>query len=237
MHGEKGAISSPEDDSSVDESPSGDGRTVSVELPVDDSLPKWWMFSRRTKSRWGRGQGFASLACRLTRMSLGLEPEVPAIGPVDTPGLLSSTLARGPPKSGYRRTVYRNQADSSDGGKEGNESEDEANPRPPGQGPAPPPGGGNGDPPQDGDEDNEEEDSKSSDSEMGEAEDGLPEDPDNAGTGKFYKPQTPNGKAMAKMFCRFCDLAEQDACAIVVYFGVYSVPRLAAFHQIGRAHV
>jgi hypothetical protein len=43
---------------------------------------------------------------------------------------------------------------------------------------------------------------------MGEAEDGLPEDPDNAGMGKFYKPQTPNGKAMAKMFRHFCDLAE-----------------------------
>ena len=39
--GEKGAISSPEDDLSVDESPSGDGHTITVELPVDDSLPKW----------------------------------------------------------------------------------------------------------------------------------------------------------------------------------------------------
>ena len=56
-------------------------------------------------------------------------------------------------------------------------------------------------------------------------------DPNNAGMGKFYKPQTPNGKAMAKMIRHFCDLAEQDASAIVVYFGMYSVARLAAFHQ------
>jgi hypothetical protein len=37
---EKGAISSPEDDSSTDESPSGDGHTVLMELPIDNSLPK-----------------------------------------------------------------------------------------------------------------------------------------------------------------------------------------------------
>jgi hypothetical protein len=66
---------------------------------------------------------------------------------------------------------------------------------------------------------------------MGEAKDDLPEDPDNVGTGQFYKPQTPHGKAMAKMFRHFCNLAEQDANAIVVYFGFYSVACLAAFHQ------
>ena len=37
---EKGAISSPEDDSSADESPCDDGPTVPVELPVADSLLK-----------------------------------------------------------------------------------------------------------------------------------------------------------------------------------------------------
>jgi hypothetical protein len=41
----------------------------------------------------------------------------------------------------------------------------------------------------------------------------------------------PRGKAMAKMFCRFCNLTEQDANAIVVYFGVYSVAYLAKFQQ------
>jgi hypothetical protein len=64
---------------------------------------------------------------------------------------------------------------------------------------------------------------------MEEADGDQPEDTDNAGTGKFYKPQTPNGKAMAKMFRRFCDLAERDANAIVVYFGVYSEGHLADF--------
>ena len=66
---------------------------------------------------------------------------------------------------------------------------------------------------------------------MGEAEDEQPEDPDSDGTGKFYKPQTPHGKAMVKMFRCFCDLAKRDASAIVVYFGIYSVARLSAFNQ------
>ena len=52
---EKGAISSLEDDSSADESPSSDGHTVLVKLPVDNSLPKWRMFSRRAKSKRGKG--------------------------------------------------------------------------------------------------------------------------------------------------------------------------------------
>jgi hypothetical protein len=33
------------------------------------------------------------------------------------------------------------------------------------------------------------------------------------------------------MFRRFGDLAEQDANAIVVYLGIYSIARLGAFHQ------
>jgi hypothetical protein len=62
---------------------------------------------------------------------------------------------------------------------------------------------------------------------MVEAEAELPEDPNNAGMGKFYKPQTPHGKAIVKMFHHFCDIAKRDANAIVVYFGVYSVAHLA----------
>jgi hypothetical protein len=49
------------------------------------------------------------------------------------------------------------------------------------------------------------------------------------GLAKIYKAQTPNGKAMVKMFRRFCDLTDRDASAIVVYFGVYSESRLAEF--------
>jgi hypothetical protein len=33
------------------------------------------------------------------------------------------------------------------------------------------------------------------------------------------------------VFSRFCDLTEQDANAIVVYFGIYSIARLGAFHK------
>jgi hypothetical protein len=56
-------------------------------------------------------------------------------------------------------------------------------------------------------------------------------DPENAGTHKYYKPQTPNGKIMAKMFCQFCDLPMKEANAIVVYFGVCTIKHLAAFKQ------
>jgi hypothetical protein len=53
---EKGAISSPEDDSLVDESPSGDGRTVSVEPPVKDFPPSWKKYFYHSKPN--------ALACR-----------------------------------------------------------------------------------------------------------------------------------------------------------------------------
>ena len=66
---------------------------------------------------------------------------------------------------------------------------------------------------------------------MGEADEGQPKDPDNMGTGKVYKPQTPRGKGMAKMFRRFCNLAKRDANTIVVDFGVYSVAGLAVFQH------
>ena len=39
--------------------------------------------------------------------------------------------------------------------------------------------------------------------------------------GKFYRARAPNGKAMLKMFKKFCDLTNRDANVIVVYFGVY----------------
>jgi hypothetical protein len=101
------------------------------------------------------------------------------------------------------------------------------------QGPTAPPRGGDGDPPHDDgdDRDEEEKEESSSDSEMDDVDRDKPEDPDNAGMGKFYSLQTPRGKNMAKMFRRFCDLPKRDANAIVVYFGIYSVARLAAFQQ------
>ena len=40
-HVEKGALSSPEDDLLIDKSPSVDGCTVLVELPVDQLVPTW----------------------------------------------------------------------------------------------------------------------------------------------------------------------------------------------------
>ena len=97
--------------------------------------------------------------------------------------------------------------------------------------PTPLPGGGDGDPLRDSNEDEDDGDKESSDSKMGEARVEEAEDPDNAGTAKFYKPQTPSGIAMAKMFDHFCDLPKRDANAIMVNFGVYSIARLAAFQQ------
>jgi hypothetical protein len=91
--GDKGAISSPEDESSEDESPRGEGHAVSVELPIDVSLPKWRTISQRLRGQRGGGRRLTSLARRLTRMSLGQEPEVPANGPVDSQGPPSLSFA------------------------------------------------------------------------------------------------------------------------------------------------
>ena len=57
----------------------------------------------------------------------------------------------------------------------------------------------------------------------------APEVPEWVGTGKFYKPQALNRKAMVNMFKKFCDLNDRDANAIVVYFGIYSKGCLAEF--------
>jgi hypothetical protein len=193
---EKGAISSPEDDSSVDESPCGDGPSIPVELPVVDSLPKRWTFGRRAESKQGRGRRLASLARRLTRMSLGQEPEVPENGPVEIPESLIATLARDPPKR-----IPGGRVLTSSKKKASDDSEEESDAPSPGHGQNMPPGGGDGDPPHDdGDDEEEYKEESSSDSEMGDADEDEPEDPDNAGTGKFYTPQTPRGKSMAKMF-------------------------------------
>jgi hypothetical protein len=94
----KGAISSLEDDSSTDESDNGDGPEEKAGPPVVDSLPKWRTFGRRVESKQGRGRRIASLARRLTCMSLSHEPRVLEKGPVDIPESLIVTLAKNPPK-------------------------------------------------------------------------------------------------------------------------------------------
>jgi hypothetical protein len=89
------------------------------------------------------------------------------------------------------------------------------------------PGGGND--PDDGDENMEDNDSDESSRSSDASYEGKPKDPEWAGTGMFYKTQTPNWKHMVKMFRRFCDLTVGDANTIVVYFIVYSKARLAEF--------
>jgi len=91
------------------------------------------------------------------------------------------------------------------------------------------PGGGNE--LEDGDDDMGDPDSEESESEPDATDDGEPEDPENAGNGKFYKAQTPNGKTIVKMFRRSCDLTDHDADTIVVYFGKYIEAHLAEFHH------
>ena len=120
---------------------------------------------------------------------------------MDIPKSLIATLARDPPKRiPGRGPIPPGRKRDSD------ESKEESDAPPPGQGPAPLPGGSDGGPPQGSGVNGEDEDDESSDSEMEDAEEEDHKDPDNAGRAKFYKPQTPRGKAMAKMFRRFCDL-------------------------------
>jgi hypothetical protein len=156
---------------------------------------------------------------------------------VNTPGPTRADFSRqypqGPKRYGHivrHAPVCHTRSCSPKESKE--EEDDDADDGAPAQGWNPPPGG-NGDGSSsggkyDGDEDPDEEDE---DSEMEDADEDPVEDPENVGTGKYYEPQTPNGKAMAKMFRWFCNLPAKDANTIVVYFGVYSVELLAAFQQ------
>jgi hypothetical protein len=242
---EKGALSSPEDDSLIGESPCGDGRTVPVALPADDSPPGWRKFLSPSKPAPPESRRLSAVARRLRGLSLGVGPEVPANGPVNTPGPTGADFARQDPhrakRYGHivphapvRRTRSRSPAEGKE--EEGDDAGSGDQP-PPAQGPNPPPGGGDdGDSSGDENEDEEEEEEEEEevdddDSEMEDAGAVLVEDPENAGTRKYYTPQTPSGKIMARMFRRFCDLPKKDAHAIVVYFGVCSVKRLAAFQQ------
>ena len=102
---EKGPLSSPEDDSINDESPSGDARATSVELPVDSSSPPWQEFARQPKPSANDGRRLTPLACRFKRLTLGIGPEVPAHGPVRTPGQTGTDLARPAPKGAKRYGV------------------------------------------------------------------------------------------------------------------------------------
>lgn len=60
------------------------------------------------------------------------------------------------------------------------------------------------------------------------ASNGVPKDPEQVGMGKFYKSQTPNGKAMVKMFKKLCNFPYL-VTNIVVYFGVFIKGFLAEF--------
>ena len=81
MHWEKGVLSSLEDDSSLDESPSGDRCTVLMELPVDRLMPVWRKPDQWFKGKKGICLNLTSLAHRLVCMSFSLEPDVPSGGP------------------------------------------------------------------------------------------------------------------------------------------------------------
>ena len=233
---EKGAISSLEDDSLVDESLSGDGHTASAEPPVEDFPPSWKKFFYHSKPNALACRRLNVMARRLRKLSLDVGPDIPEHGPVDTPGLTGADLARQEPQRAKRyghivphAPRVRTRSHSPAEGKE--EEDDDAgdgDDPPPEEGPNPPPGGGD-----DGDSSSDEndEEEEEEDSEMEDADTEPVEDPENAGTLKYYTPQTPNGKIMAKMFRRFCDLPMKDANAIVVYFGVCTVKRLAAFKQ------
>jgi hypothetical protein len=84
------------------------------------------------------------------------------------------------------------------------EEDDDANDCAPAQGLNPPLGGGDDGGPSGGNDNGDEDpDKEDEDSEMEDANENPVEDPENAGMGKYYEPQTPKGKAMEKMFHRF----------------------------------
>ena len=62
---EKDALSSPDDDSSNDESQDGDGLTTPRELPVDSHFPQWRTLGRQLRKKGGSSRRLRHLACRL----------------------------------------------------------------------------------------------------------------------------------------------------------------------------
>jgi hypothetical protein len=231
---EKDILSSPEDDSSLDETPYGEGNIPS-ELPVDSQLPQWHTRSLQLRKKGDTRKKLHLLACQFKGMSFGADWVFPPSSPVKTPRPIAMEA------SWMRVGAARATANLKD-----NQGDDVAgdryagglgapNPRPPAASPAQPPAGsgadasGGGDDPHDGDEDAEGNDSDESSSDLDAPDEDDPEDPEQAGMGKFYKAQTPNGKNMVKMFKTFCDHTDRDANTIVMYFGIYSKASLAEF--------
>ena len=201
---EKSALYSLEDDSSIKNSLCGDGRTISVELLVDDSLPLWQKFARQFQSSDEQSQRFTLLACRLRAISLGTGPEVPVNGMVITPGPTGVDFARQDPQKAKHygciiphvprvRTWSRSPAEGKE--EEGDDAGSEDQP-PPVQGPNPPPEGrgdkdslGDDKDKDDDDEEAEEEEDEEEDDKDSEIEDKDVEpvkDPENMGTLKYY---------------------------------------------------
>jgi len=228
-------------DSSINESQNGDGCPPPCELLVYYHFSKCHTLGRQLRKNGGSSRKLCHLAHRLKEMSFGGNRTSPPSGPVKTPGPIASQAMR----QQVRRRATAPMAVDRPGD---NDDDDQAEAGNPGGNCAPPPpaapptnqpngggtsaaGGDEGDPNNDGDDDSDDkEDEDTDDSSAGSTESkAQSEDPENAGTGKFYMAQTPNGKAMVKMFKRFCDPPDQDASAIVVYFGVYSEGCLAEF--------
>ena len=168
-------------------------------------------------------------------MSFGTDWVLPPSSPIKTPWPTATDASRtqiGPARTTIDTKDHQGDNVAGDGDAGGNSAPNLPLPAaPPAQphagGGADAPGGGND--PDNGDDDMEDPDSNESNRSLSVSDEGDPEDPKQAGTGKFYNAQTPSGKQMVKMFKRLCDLTDRDANAIVLYFGIYSKAGLAEF--------
>ena len=142
MQAEKDALSYPEDDSSLDETPCGDGSKLPGELPVNSQIPHWCTLVRRLRKKGDTRKKLHLFARRLQEMSFGADRTSPPSGPVKTPGPIATEMSwmlSGP----ARMTIDAedNQGDdvAGDGDAEGNNA---PNPPPPAVPPTQPPADG-----------------------------------------------------------------------------------------------
>ena len=85
-HVEKDALSSPKDDSSLDETPSGDWPKLPDKLPFDSQIPQWRTLSQCLRKKGDTRKKLHLLAHRLQEMSLGADQTTPPSGAVKNPG-------------------------------------------------------------------------------------------------------------------------------------------------------
>ena len=94
MLAEKDALSSPDDDSLLDETPGGDGHKVPGKLPINLQILQWHTLGRCLRKKGDTRKNLHLLAHRFWGMSFHADWVSPPSGPVKTPGPIAMEASR-----------------------------------------------------------------------------------------------------------------------------------------------